>query len=102
MRKSNKWNKLWKCYGSLRHVIYIYIYILFIFIQLEEIIEDGINNQEKIIEAVSSTLAVMKNLTSSSTEMSAGDLSSSMDILEKIVDVTDTTTGPIIEKEVDI
>nr|XP_022327333.1 uncharacterized protein LOC111126761 isoform X2 [Crassostrea virginica] len=58
--------------------------------ELEEIIEDGINNQEKIIEAVSSTLEVMKNLTSSSTEMSAGDLSSSMDILEKIVDVTDT------------
>ncbi|XP_078332604.1 uncharacterized protein LOC111126761 isoform X2 [Crassostrea virginica] len=68
--------------------------------ELEEIIEDGIKNQEKIIEAVSSTLEVMKNLTSSSTEMSAGDLISSMDILEKIVDVTDTTTGPIIEKEV--
>lgn len=41
----------------------------------------------------------MKNLTSSSNEISAGDLSASLDILEKIVTVTNNT-GSTIEEDV--
>lgn len=67
--------------------------------QLDGIIEDGIQNTEKVQETVNSTLQMMKNLTSSTNELSAGDLSSSLDILEKIVDVTNST-GSTIEKEV--
>lgn len=67
--------------------------------QLDGIIEDGIQNTEKVQETVNSTLQMMKNLTSSTNELSAGDLSSSLDILEKIVDVTNST-GSAIEKEV--
>lgn len=39
----------------------------------------------------------MKNLTSSSNEISAGDLSASLDILEKIVTVTNNTGSTIEE-----
>lgn len=63
--------------------------------QLDSIIEDGIKDEEKI----NSTLRVMKNITTSSREISAGDLISSMDILEKIVDVTNST-GSTVAKEV--
>lgn len=67
--------------------------------QLDGIIEDGIQNTEKVQETVNRTLQMMKNLTSTTNELSAGDLSSSLDILEKIVDVTNST-GSTIEKEV--
>uniref|UniRef100_A0A8W8NH25 Uncharacterized protein n=1 Tax=Magallana gigas TaxID=29159 RepID=A0A8W8NH25_MAGGI len=67
--------------------------------QLDGIIEDGIQNTKKVQETVNNTLQMMKNLTSSTNELSAGDLSSSLDILEKIVDVTNST-GSAIEKEV--
>ena len=61
--------------------------------------EDGIRNPEKIRETVTSTLEVMKNFTSSTSEISPGDLSSSIDILEKIVNVTNSS-GSTIEGEV--
>nr|XP_022287642.1 uncharacterized protein LOC111100229 isoform X1 [Crassostrea virginica]XP_022287725.1 uncharacterized protein LOC111100229 isoform X1 [Crassostrea virginica] len=64
-------------------------------LELDSIIEDGIKDEEKI----NSTLRVMKNMTTSSREISAGDLISSMDILEKIVDVTNST-GSTVAKEV--
>lgn len=67
--------------------------------QLDGIIEDGIQNTEKVQETVSNTLQMMKNLTSSTNEISAGDLSSSLDLLEKIVHVSNST-GSNIEKEV--
>eukprot|EP00105_Crassostrea_gigas_P044287 XP_019928435.1 PREDICTED: latrophilin Cirl isoform X2 [Crassostrea gigas] len=66
--------------------------------QLDGIIEDGIRNTEKIRETVSSTLQMMKNLTSSTNQISAGDLSSSLDIFEKIVHVSNST-GSHIEKK---
>ena len=62
--------------------------------------EDGIRNPEKIRETVTSTLEVMKNVTSSTSEISPGDLSSSIDILEKIVNVTNSS-GSTIEGEVE-
>eukprot|EP00105_Crassostrea_gigas_P040575 XP_019924723.1 PREDICTED: adhesion G protein-coupled receptor L2 isoform X2 [Crassostrea gigas] len=68
-------------------------------LQLDSLMEDGIQNTDKVQETVNNTLQMMKNLTSSTNELSAGDLSSSMDILEKIVDVSNTT-GSTIEKEV--
>lgn len=67
--------------------------------QLDGIIEDGIQNTEKVHETVSNTLQMIKNLTSSTNEISAGDLSSSLDLLEKIVHVSNST-GSNIEKEV--
>lgn len=86
-------------------MIYIAFYVVqkhfgLIFIkQLDGIIEDGIHNTEKVQETVSNTLQMMKNLTSSTNEISAGDLSSSLDILEKIVHVSNSTRSNI-EKEV--
>lgn len=62
-------------------------------------IEDGIQNTEKVRVSINSTLQLMKNLTSSANEISAGDLSASLDVLEKIVTVTNIT-GSSIEKEV--
>lgn len=62
-------------------------------------IEDGIQNTEKVRVSINSTLQLMKNLTSSTNEISAGDLSASLDVLEKIVTVTNST-GSSIEKEV--
>uniref|UniRef100_K1RAR9 G-protein coupled receptors family 2 profile 1 domain-containing protein n=1 Tax=Magallana gigas TaxID=29159 RepID=K1RAR9_MAGGI len=67
--------------------------------EMDAIIEDGLENTEKVQEAVNNTLQLMKNLTSSTNELSAGDLSSSLDVLEKIVNVTNST-GSAIEKEV--
>lgn len=67
--------------------------------QLDSLMEDGIQNTEKVQETVNNTLQMMKNITSSTNELSAGDLSSSLDILEKIVDVTNST-GSAIDKEV--
>lgn len=62
-------------------------------------IEDGIQNTEKVRASIHSTLQLMKNLTSSTIEISAGDLSASLDVIEKIVTVTNIT-GSSIEKEV--
>nr|XP_034316532.1 uncharacterized protein LOC105326226 [Crassostrea gigas] len=67
--------------------------------QLNSILEDGVQNTDKIQETVNSTLRLMNNLTSSSNEISAGDLSASLDILEKIVTVTNNT-GSTIEEDV--
>lgn len=64
--------------------------------QLNEIIEDGIQNTEKVQETVNSSLQMMKNLTTN--EISPGDLRSSLNILEKIVYVSNST-GSNIEKE---
>lgn len=57
------------------------------------------NETRQIQETVNSTLQLMKNLTSSTNEIGAGDLSSSLGVLEKIVTVTNAT-GLAIEKEV--
>lgn len=62
-------------------------------------IEDGIENTEKVRGLINSTLQLMKNLTSSTIEISAGDLRTSLDVIEKIVTVTNIT-GSSIEKEV--
>lgn len=62
-------------------------------------IEDGIQNTEKVRVSINSTLQLMKNLTSAINEIRAGDLSASLDVLEKIVTVTNIT-GSSIEKEV--
>uniref|UniRef100_K1PLV0 Uncharacterized protein n=1 Tax=Magallana gigas TaxID=29159 RepID=K1PLV0_MAGGI len=66
--------------------------------ELDSIIQDGIQNKEKIQETMNNTLQVMQNLTSSKNEINSGDLSSSLDILEKIVNVTNSTQS-IIEKK---
>lgn len=62
-------------------------------------IEDGIENTEKVRALINSTLQLMKNLTSSTIEISAGNLRASLDVIEKIVTVTNIT-GSSIEKEV--
>lgn len=62
-------------------------------------IEDGIENTEKVRGLINSTLQLMKNLTSSTIEISAGDLRASLDVIEKIVTVTNITRSSI-EKEV--
>ncbi|XP_061181286.1 latrophilin-like protein LAT-2 isoform X2 [Saccostrea echinata] len=64
--------------------------------ELDSIIADGIT--ENVDEAVNNTLVKMKNLTSKSSVLSAGDISSSLDILEKIVNVTNLTSANV-EKE---
>uniref|UniRef100_A0A8W8I3F3 G-protein coupled receptor 133 n=1 Tax=Magallana gigas TaxID=29159 RepID=A0A8W8I3F3_MAGGI len=71
--------------------------------QIDEIIEDGLDgleNTEKVQEVINDTLKLMKNLTSSTFELSAGDLSASLDVLDKIVNVTNST-GSAIETETD-
>ncbi|XP_078329616.1 uncharacterized protein LOC111112680 [Crassostrea virginica] len=65
---------------------------------LDSIIEDGIRNPEKIQETVTNTLQMMINWTSSTSEISPGDLSSLTDILEKIVNVTNSTETTIDEE----
>lgn len=65
---------------------------------MDSIIEDGIRNPEKIQETVTNTLQMMINWTSSTSEISPGDLSSSTDILEKIVNVTNSTETTIDEE----
>ncbi|XP_078327321.1 uncharacterized protein LOC111115469 [Crassostrea virginica] len=67
--------------------------------ELDTILEDGITDPEKTSETIDTTLHLMNNLTSSSPELSAGDISSSIDILEKIVNVTNSS-GSSIAKEV--
>lgn len=75
------------------------ILYFFTYIKIVSIIEDGVQNTDKIQETVNNILRLMKNLTSSSNEISAGDLSASLDILEKIVTVTNNT-GSTIEEDV--
>lgn len=57
------------------------------------------NNTEEVEKAVTNTLQTMKNLTSTTAEMSAGDIQSSMDIIEAVVDVT-SLSGATVEKQV--
>uniref|UniRef100_K1QYZ2 AGRL2-4 GAIN subdomain A domain-containing protein n=1 Tax=Magallana gigas TaxID=29159 RepID=K1QYZ2_MAGGI len=59
--------------------------------------KDGIQDTKMVQDKVNNAIQTMKNITSTN-ELSAGDLSSSLDILEKIVDLTNST-GSIIEKE---
>eukprot|EP00105_Crassostrea_gigas_P000533 XP_011412374.1 PREDICTED: brain-specific angiogenesis inhibitor 1-like [Crassostrea gigas] len=66
---------------------------------LESIIGNETQDQIRIQETVNYTLQLMKNLTSSTYGIGAGDLSSSLGVLEKIVTVTNATGLPI-EKEV--
>ncbi|XP_061181184.1 adhesion G protein-coupled receptor B1-like [Saccostrea echinata] len=66
--------------------------------ELDILLEDGVNNTEEIQKTVDNTLMIMKNLTSEADVLSAGDISSSLDILEKIVNVTNLTSVNI-EKE---
>ncbi|XP_052693365.1 adhesion G protein-coupled receptor E3-like [Crassostrea angulata] len=66
---------------------------------LESIIGNETQDQIRIQETVNYTLQLMKNLTSSTNGIGAGDLSSSLGVLEKIVTVTNATGLPI-EKEV--
>nr|XP_022303772.1 uncharacterized protein LOC111111224 isoform X2 [Crassostrea virginica] len=67
--------------------------------ELDTILEDGIIDPEKTSKTIDNTLHLMNNYTSSTPELSAGDISSSIDILEKIVNVTNSS-GSSIEKEV--
>ncbi|XP_061181253.1 adhesion G protein-coupled receptor L2-like [Saccostrea echinata] len=67
--------------------------------ELDVLIEDGVNNSEQIKKTIDNTLVKMKNLTSQSNALSAGDISSSLDIIEKIVNVTNMTSAKI-KKEV--
>ncbi|XP_078327318.1 uncharacterized protein LOC144623098 [Crassostrea virginica] len=67
--------------------------------ELDTILEDGITDPEKTSKTIDNTLHLMNNLTSSTPELSAGDISSSIDILEKIVNVTNSS-GSSIAKEV--
>ncbi|XP_061181251.1 adhesion G-protein coupled receptor F1-like [Saccostrea echinata] len=67
--------------------------------ELDSLLEDGLDSLGKVGETVNNTLVKMKNLTSKSNALSAGDISSSLDILEKIVDVTNLTSANI-KKEV--
>lgn len=59
------------------------------------------NNTEEVEKAVTNTLQTMKNLTSTTTEMSAGDIQSSLDIIEAVVDVL-SLSGATIEKKVSL
>ncbi|XP_078328117.1 uncharacterized protein LOC111115470 [Crassostrea virginica] len=67
--------------------------------ELDTILEDGITDPEKTSETIDNTLHLMNNLTSSTPELSAGDISSSIDILDKIVNVTNSS-GSSIAKEI--
>ncbi|XP_048731395.2 adhesion G protein-coupled receptor L3-like [Ostrea edulis] len=66
--------------------------------ELDSLIADGVDNTEKLQETVNNTLQTMKNLTSKAGGLSSGDISSSLDILEKIVNVTNMTNGKIEKK----
>ncbi|XP_062601623.1 adhesion G protein-coupled receptor L1-like [Saccostrea cucullata] len=66
--------------------------------ELDSLLEDGVNNIEKVRDTVNNTLVKMKHLTSQSSSLSAGDISSSLDIIEKIVDVTNLTNANIEEE----
>lgn len=59
------------------------------------------NNTEEVEKTVNSTLQTMKNLTATTTEMSAGDIHSSLDIIEAVVDVL-SLSGATIEKKVSL
>nr|XP_034316959.1 deleted in malignant brain tumors 1 protein-like isoform X6 [Crassostrea gigas] len=61
--------------------------------------DNGVNNTEEVEKTVNSTLQTMKNLTATTTEMSAGDIQSSLDIIEAVVDVL-SLSGATIEKKI--
>ncbi|XP_056013809.1 adhesion G-protein coupled receptor G2-like isoform X2 [Ostrea edulis] len=67
-------------------------------IALGSLIEDGVDDPETLQKAVNNTLVTMQNLTSKVDGLSSGDISSSIDILDKIVTITNRTDGGI-EKE---
>lgn len=67
--------------------------------QLTDLQEDGMNNTEEVEKTVNDTLQTMKNLTSTTAEMSAGDIQSSLDIIEAVVDVT-SLSGATVQKQV--
>lgn len=69
--------------------------------QLTDLREDGMNNTEEVEKTVNDTLQTMKNLTSTTTEMSAGDIHTSLDIIEAVVDVL-SLSGATIEKKVSL
>ena len=82
------------------HARFVYkFYYSILVLQLDIILEDGITDPEKTSETIDNTLHLMNNFTSSTPELSAGDISSSIDILEKIVNVTNSS-GSSIAKEV--
>lgn len=58
-------------------------------------IEDEIKDKESVQDTIRNTIQQMMNLTSSPNEISPGDLSSILDILEKIVYVTSSTWSNI-------
>uniref|UniRef100_A0A8W8P1I7 GAIN-B domain-containing protein n=1 Tax=Magallana gigas TaxID=29159 RepID=A0A8W8P1I7_MAGGI len=66
---------------------------------LDGIIANETQDKFRIQKTVNNTLQLMKHLTSSNSGISAGDLSSSLGVLEKIVTVTNATRS-VIEKEV--
>ncbi|XP_065940926.1 adhesion G protein-coupled receptor B1-like [Magallana gigas] len=66
---------------------------------LDVLIEDGIQDTKNVQSKVNNALQMMRNITSPTSELGAGDLSSSLDILEKIVDLINST-GSTIETEV--
>lgn len=74
-------------------------FILWSHSQLDGLIEDGIQDTNTVQDKVNNAIQTMRNLTSSANELSAGDLGSSLDILEKVVDLTNST-GLAIKKEV--
>jgi hypothetical protein len=67
--------------------------------QLESLIEDGVDDPVMLQEEVNNNLLTIRNLTSKGDGLASGDISSSLDILDKIVTVTNRTGGGI-EKEV--
>ncbi|XP_078332607.1 uncharacterized protein LOC111129591 isoform X3 [Crassostrea virginica] len=68
--------------------------------QLTVLIEDGtISDKTKIEKTVNNTLEVMKNLTSSNENLSVGDLKSSIDIIEQIVNVIASSGAKLKEKD---
>jgi hypothetical protein len=73
-----------------------------VFHQLDGLIADGVNDTEKLQTTVNNTLQTIKNLTSKAGRLSSGDISSSLDILDKIVDVTNITNGKIEKKVCEI
>lgn len=66
---------------------------------MDGIIANVTPDKFSIHEAVNNTLQLMKHLTSSTKNISAWDLNSSLGVLEKIVTLINAT-GSVVEKEV--
>jgi hypothetical protein len=63
------------------------------------LIANGVNDKEKLQTTVNNVLQTMKKVTSKAGGLGSGDISSSLHILDKIVDVTNLTNG-MFEKKV--